>query len=116
MPKPFRWRRGYRWKCLEKNHGPAHRDVGAALNNLAHALWQTRAGTPRPSRSSSERIAILEKTAGLNSPEIAAALNNLAALYQRQERYADAEPLFKRALAIRERSLGPSGIPTSGNP
>jgi tetratricopeptide (TPR) repeat protein len=32
-------------------------------------------------------------------------LNNLAALYQRQERYADAEPLFKRALAIREKSL-----------
>ena len=33
-------------------------------------------------------------------------LNNLAALYQRQQRYADAEPLFKRALAVREKSLG----------
>ena len=39
---------------------------------------------------------------------MASTLNNLAALYQRQERFADAEPLFKRALAIRERSLGPS--------
>ena len=66
-----------------------------------------RAGTPRPSRCTSGRIAILEKTVGLESPEIASALNNLAALYQRQERYAEAEPLFKRALAIRERSLGP---------
>ena len=40
-------------------------------------------------------------------------MNNLAALYQRQERFADAEPLFKRALAIRERSLG-SGHPDLG--
>jgi Tetratricopeptide repeat len=35
-------------------------------------------------------------------------LNNLVALYQRQERYADAESLFKRALAMRERSLHPT--------
>jgi len=34
-------------------------------------------------------------------------LNNLAGLYHHQGRYADAEPLFKRALAINEKSLGP---------
>ena len=34
-------------------------------------------------------------------------LNNLAMLYEAQGRYADAEPLFKRALAIREKALGP---------
>ena len=34
-------------------------------------------------------------------------LNNLAALYADQGRYADAEPLYKRALAIREKALGP---------
>ena len=45
-------------------------------------------------------------------PEVGAQLNNLAALYQRQQRYAEAEPLFKRSLAIREKTLGP-GIPTS---
>ena len=39
--------------------------------------------------------------------EAAHQLNNLAALYQRQQRYADAEPLFKRSLAIREKTLGP---------
>ncbi len=37
--------------------------------------------------------------------EVGAGLSNLAALYQRQERYADAEPLFKRSLAIREKAL-----------
>ena len=34
-------------------------------------------------------------------------LNNLAHLYRAQGRYADAEPLYKRALAIREKALGP---------
>ena len=35
------------------------------------------------------------------------ALNNLAALYDNQGRYAEAEPLYKRALAIQEKALGP---------
>ena len=34
-------------------------------------------------------------------------LNNLAALYRAQGRYAEAEPLYKRALAIGEKTLGP---------
>ena len=43
-----------------------------------------------------------------NNPEhLAASLNNLAALYDTQGLYAQAEPLFKRSLAIREQALGP---------
>ncbi len=34
-------------------------------------------------------------------------LNNLAVLYYDQGKYAEAEPLLKRALAIREKALGP---------
>jgi hypothetical protein len=34
-------------------------------------------------------------------------LNNLALLYEAQGRHADAEPLYKRALAIEEKALGP---------
>jgi tetratricopeptide (TPR) repeat protein len=34
-------------------------------------------------------------------------LNNLAALYHAQGQYAQATPLFQRALAIREKVLGP---------
>ena len=34
-------------------------------------------------------------------------LDNLAALYTVQAKYAEAEPLFRRALAIREKALGP---------
>lgn len=95
--------------ALEKKYGPAHRDVGTALNNLAQLYGsQGRDGEAEPLFK--RAIAILEKSAGSESPENAAALNNLAALYQRQERYAEAEPLFKRALAIREKSVG-SGHP-----
>ena len=34
-------------------------------------------------------------------------LNNLAVLYKIQGRFADAEPLYKRALAIKEKAFGP---------
>ncbi|MBA2398858.1 MAG: tetratricopeptide repeat protein [Bradyrhizobium sp.] len=48
------------------------------------------------------------ETLGPNHPNVAQALNNLAALYLYQDRYVDAEPLFKRALAAFEKTLGPS--------
>ena len=35
-------------------------------------------------------------------------LNNLAKLYDAQGKYAEAEPLHKRALQIREKALGPA--------
>ena len=38
---------------------------------------------------------------------MSAPLNNLAGLYLSQGRYAEAEPLYKRALAITEKALGP---------
>ncbi len=38
---------------------------------------------------------------------MATSLNNLAFLYDAQGKYAEADPLYKRALAIRENALGP---------
>ena len=37
---------------------------------------------------------------------MATILNNLAELYRAQVRFAEAEPLYKRALAIKEKALG----------
>ena len=37
---------------------------------------------------------------------LAASLNNLAAIFDAQGKYAEAEPLHQRALAIREKALG----------
>ena len=38
---------------------------------------------------------------------MAASLNNLAEIYRKQGKYAQAEPLYKRSLAIMEKALGP---------
>src|SRR5205085_759157 len=44
---------------------------------------------------------------GPNHPDVGKYLNNLGTLYERQDRHADSEPLFKRALAIYEKAVGP---------
>ncbi len=44
---------------------------------------------------------------GPQDPRLATSLNNLAVVYDDLARYAEAEPLYKRALAIREKALGP---------
>ena len=62
---------------------------------------------PTPSRSSSARWRSSEKALGPDHPDVAQSLNNLALLYVNQGRYADAEPLYKRSLAINEKALGP---------
>ena len=38
---------------------------------------------------------------------MAVSLNNLAECYRAQGRYAEAEPRYRRALAIQEKALGP---------
>jgi len=45
---------------------------------------------------------------GPQDPRLATSLNNLAELYRLQGKYAEAEPLNKRSLAIREKALGPA--------
>jgi tetratricopeptide (TPR) repeat protein len=44
---------------------------------------------------------------GPQHPDTATSLNNLAGLYRAQGKYAEAEPLYLRALEIREQQLGP---------
>ena len=43
---------------------------------------------------------------GVNHANYGAALDNLARVYEKQGKYADAEDLLKRALAIKEKALG----------
>ena len=52
-------------------------------------------------------LALREQALGPDHPDVATALNNLAALYDAQGRYAEAEPLYLRSLGIREQALGP---------
>jgi len=49
---------------------------------------------------------------GPDHPDVATSLNNLAELYGTQGKYAEAEPLYNRALEIDEKFLG-SDHPTT---
>jgi tetratricopeptide (TPR) repeat protein len=60
-------------------------------------------------------LSIHEKALGSDHSKVALSLNNLAALYLSQGRYADAEPLYKRSLAIREKALGPNHPDVAGS-
>ena len=64
---------------------------------------------PLPNRLLPTRAAprLYEKSLESNHPYLAMSLNNLAGLYQAQGRYAEAEPLYERALTIFEKALGP---------
>jgi tetratricopeptide (TPR) repeat protein len=52
-------------------------------------------------------LEIAEKQLGPDHPHVATSLNNLAALLEAQGKYAEAEPLYRRAIAICEKTLGP---------
>ena len=52
-------------------------------------------------------LAIWEKALGSQHPDVAKALNNLAALYLDEDKPADAEPLYQRSIQILETALGP---------
>ena len=51
-------------------------------------------------------MAIDEAALGPAHSNVATKLNNLAVLYSTQGKYAEAEPLYQRALEIREAALG----------
>ena len=52
-------------------------------------------------------LAIRERVLGPDHPDTSHSLNNLAALYQAQGKYEQAEPLYQRALTIYTRAFGP---------
>ena len=61
---------------------------------------------PRPSRSPGGRSRSAKRLSARSIPTVATYYNNLAALLQAQGKYAEAEPLFRRAIEIDEKTLG----------
>jgi CHAT domain-containing protein/tetratricopeptide (TPR) repeat protein len=66
-----------------------------------------RAGDYRSAIGSFEAALREAESFGANDLRLAISLNNVALLYQEQGRYADAQPISHRSLAIREKALGP---------
>ena len=71
------------------------------------ASIRTRVNMRRQSRSISEPYASGSSSLGPEHPDVAHSLYGLALLYHEQGKYAEAEPLYQRALRIREQQLGP---------
>ena len=92
------------WRSTRKALGETHPDYATSLNNLA-VLYESRAITPRPSRSTS-RPSKSARNPGEAHPDYAVSLNNLALLYSTLGDYARAEPLYKQALEINKEALG----------
>ena len=76
------------------------------LSTTSPTSTATKATTRRPSRCINARWTSGRRRSG-RSPDVAASLNDLANLYLLKGDYAKAEPLYKRALNIREKALGP---------
>ena len=90
----------------EKALGASHPDVGQTLNNLAD-LYRTKANMGGGGALQA-RVGDPRKSARCEPPRRGPDLNNLALVYRAQGKYSEAEGLFKRALAIREKALGAS--------
>jgi tetratricopeptide (TPR) repeat protein/CHAT domain-containing protein len=72
----------------------------------ARVVERYRAGKYAEAMEPAQRaLALAERGSG--DAKVGVALNNLALLYGAQGRFAEAEPLYKRALALREKAFGP---------
>ena len=81
-------------------------DLRSAAQSSQAAAQQT--ATPQERLKQLEgKVAELEKSGGSNEPALATALNELAIFHFQQGDFAAAEPVFRRALTIREAALGP---------
>ncbi len=81
-------------------------DLGATLRRF-NELYAT--GNYSAALVEAQKVEAMAKARfGVNHANYGAALNNLAMVYNEQGKYADAEDLFKRALAIYEKTRGAS--------
>lgn len=80
--------------------GPDHPDVAQLLTNTARSFAET--GQLEKAEPYARRALAIEERQGKDSPRILGALNTLAIVLMRGERYIEAEPLLWRALAIIE--------------
>jgi hypothetical protein len=84
-----------------KNLDLQTQDYPRFLNTVGTYLWErSRVDEAEPFHELG--LAIAAKVRSVDSPVTVIALNNLAALYRDQERFAEAEPLFLRLKDIPE--------------
>ena len=75
-------------------------ELNAKVTVLYHQLRYSEA-----SNVAEKALKVAEETFGTNHINVALSLDNLAVLYQDLGKYAEAEPLFKRAMEIEKKAL-----------
>jgi len=92
----------------EKALGPNHHDLAVILHNLATA--HSNLGNETKAKALSERSFAILENLGVENAILIRPLNNRASSLRHDGKYQDAEVLYKRALAIAEKSFGPNHI------
>ncbi|MBI4242265.1 MAG: CHAT domain-containing protein [Candidatus Rokubacteria bacterium] len=88
-------------------HGTNSLEAARVLDLLVEALWRGgKASDPESRRLAERALRIKEERLEPDHPDLAASLQNLAAVLLDLAQYHAARPLYERALAIRERALG----------
>lgn len=77
-----------------------------ALNDQAIALFQ-KGDVDAAAVTGAKALEAATAALGPDHLRVASMQNNLAALYRMQKKYAEAEPLYLRSIATREKALGP---------
>ena len=90
--------------ALWSAHASAH--DGTWQSYIDGAVEAYVEGDYAEARKQFERAVKTAEAFGSEDPRLATSLNGLAETYRAQGRYAEAEPLHKRVLAIREKALG----------
>ncbi|MDQ3697406.1 MAG: tetratricopeptide repeat protein [Gemmatimonadota bacterium] len=85
--------------------GPDHPDVAYFLNNLAHLLFRQR--QYERAEPLLRRLLVMKEALGLDHPEVVGVLASLAMVHEGAGRPASARSLWRRVLAIREKTLAP---------
>ena len=81
--------------------------MSPSVSTTSRRSTRRKAAMPRPSLCTNAPSPSARRRSDRSTRMSAPVCNNLAALYEAQGRYAEAEPLYKRALAIYEKALGP---------
>ncbi len=95
------------WRSTEKALGPDHPDTATSLNNLGFLLDSMGDYGRRRDRTTNVPWRSLKRRWGQTTPTPPAASTTWAGYSEEMGDYAAARPYGERALAIREKALGP---------
>ena len=95
-----------------QHFGAEHQKFAQSLNNLA-LIYDVFGALERSEKTYRQAITIVQAQTDAQPMQLVNLQNNLAAVVLQQCRVADAHALYKRALALSEKTAGPDNIDTS---